>query len=507
MKKTLYCPPFLEIVWKTINKAVTDPQKDMISSFYITTARGTGKTTTIIKLLCYYALKYKLLINIIKKTEAKLEEIFEQIISTFLTDFGIEARYHHKRRRLEINNTVFRGYTLNKEHMKQKEVPTGLAILLDKELVINWSDEVAPDIDHSLLAIFEQSQKTSSERFVPKINIYSSNPWVKANYFVSKWFKGSLWNRNLATTKPYYVNKIEKDICYIAASIYANPKCPESDFKTYWDTTEHSQAQRDIVIYGLPGADNGQVFDAFYKMSYVDFKQDFMRYVVGIDIGWTNVSSNGGATVMEVFKFSDKYGISGVLEYYHHNKTKYIDSVTQQTYMLTKLHDYLKKNVADPNRCLVEVKIDGGTDSSINKYFEKEWREKFQEDIQHTVIFITVNTGAKRTWRLKDRYDWINAMLALNKIHVEYKLQPHLYSDLESAVYKDTTIGIEKDPTLEHQFSDTVMALCYSVIGKHNIWGKAWREFEKRKNKWANHQQLTYSLEQTKEETFPLTNE
>lgn len=186
MKKILYCPPFLKIVWKTIDSALHNPdKKTLITSFYIMTARGTGKTTTIIKILCYYALKYKLLINIIKKTENKLEEIFAQIISTFKSDFNVDVYYHHKRRQLIINDTLFRGYTLNKDHMKQKEVPTGLAILFDKELVINWSDEVSPDIDANLLRILEQSQKTSSEKYVPKISIYSSNPWVKADYFIA----------------------------------------------------------------------------------------------------------------------------------------------------------------------------------------------------------------------------------------------------------------------------------------------------------------------------------
>ena len=242
-------------------------------------------------------------------------------------------------------------------------------------------------------------------------------------------------------------------------------------------------------------------------MDYVDLKQDFLFYVVGIDIGWTTTSSNGGATVMEVFKVSDKYGVSGVLEYYHHNKDIMIDSVRQQSYLLEKLYNYLAKQIADKDKCVVYVRIDGGTDTNINKYFEKEWREKYNDRIKHRVFFQVITTGNKRSWKLKDRYDWINAMLSLNKIRINYPIQPHLYSDLESAVYKDTTINVEKDPTLEHQFSDTIMSLCYACIGFHNKWSRLWRDFEKRKNKFHNKNQSTYSLDMTKEETHPLMNE
>ena len=53
----------------------------------------------------------------------------------------------------------------------------------------------------------------------------------------------------------------------------------------------------------------------------------------------------------------------------------------------------------------------------------------------------------------------------MNKILVSDRVQPHLAQDLESAVYKDATVNVEKDPQMDHTFSDTVMALCYAGIG------------------------------------------
>ncbi len=67
-------------------------------------------------------------------------------------------------------------------------------------------------------------------------------------------------------------------------------------------------------------------------------------------------------------------------------------------------------------------------------------------------------------------------------------MQPHLYSDLESAVYKEqTTINIEKDPVMEHEFSDTIVGgLSYAVIGKAKIWLDGWNQRRKLKEKQAN---------------------
>jgi hypothetical protein len=42
--------------------------------------------------------------------------------------------------------------------------------------------------------------------------------------------------------------------------------------------------------------------------------------------------------------------------------------------------------------------------------------------------------------------------------------------DLESAIYKDSALGIEKDPVMEHEYSDTIIGgLSYSVIGRAKI--------------------------------------
>ena len=39
--------------------------------------------------------------------------------------------------------------------------------------------------------------------------------------------------------------------------------------------------------------------------------------------------------------------------------------------------------------------------------------------------------------------------------------------DLESAVFKETVANIEKDPVMEHEYSDTIVGgLSYAMIGR-----------------------------------------
>ena len=120
--------------------------------------------------------------------------------------------------------------------------------------------------------------------------------------------------------------------------------CPESDLKTNMETTKGNKTQQGIVLLGLPGALNGQIFDNFRFMKYEPFGDSYFRFYGGIDIGWTTSSGNGGATVLELFKWDVEKGIQGVLEYYHHNKKQFISSSSQQTAILTKLCNYLNQN-------------------------------------------------------------------------------------------------------------------------------------------------------------------
>ncbi|MBQ5584523.1 MAG: hypothetical protein IIU74_07270 [Ruminiclostridium sp.] len=60
--------------------------------------------------------------------------------------------------------------------------------------------------------------------------------------------------------------------------------CPETVLKNFVETTKGDKKYRDIILLGLPGAVNGQVFDNFRFMTYKPFPT-FERYFGGIDIG------------------------------------------------------------------------------------------------------------------------------------------------------------------------------------------------------------------------------
>lgn len=398
-------------------------------------------------------------------------------------DFGIDIHLNQSKGEIEFGESTIKVFTLNKEHMKQKEVPTGISIKYTKKAVINLVDECSPDIDYQLWSVFEQSQKSGDDQ-IPKVTIFMSNPWVRGDYFVSKWFKALQWTRIDGMNPPYYKVFTYKKTTYIGASLFANPMCPSTDVQTYLDTTSYNQNQRDIVIFGIPGASNGQVFDNFYKMEWKPLEH-WTCYYGGIDIGWTTIAGDGGATTCELFKFDGNNGIEGCMEYYHHNKDAFIDSAKQQTYILDKICNFLS---TQHNSLPCIIKIDSGSDSSIATHFANEWNQKFAHRVQNKVIFLPISASMKQHWRLKDRYDWINQALAMSKVMVNPRTQPHLYSDLEGAVYDDVKVNIEKDPTMMHQFSDTIMALAYAVFEAHQSWLAGWKLFEKKKQQLAkNH--------------------
>ena len=445
--------------------------------FFIITARGTGKTTTLLKMLGYFCYNFPFVINIVKKTWSKCLEFIDQLQEIMVNDYGISTKFNQSKRRMEFGQSIIRVFTLNKEHMKQKEVPTGISIEYTKKAVINIVDECSPDIDYGLWSVFEQSQK-AGEDTIPKTTFFMSNPWVRGDYFISKWFKETQWTRHDGMTDPFYKVVVDGKSTYIGASLFANPMCPSTDLQTYWDTTEFNKNQRDIVIFGIPGAANGQVFDNFYKMQFFKVSDDFNFYIGGIDVGWTTVAGDGGATTLELFKFHQHEGLQGVLEYYHHNKDGMIDSSHQQSYMLERLYVYLSRH-ADHKPCTMYVDV--GADTSIAGHMAEEWMRLYGAKCEHSVIFLPVTYSMKQHWKLKDRYDWINVCLAMNKILVSQNLQPHLAQDLESAVYKDATVNVEKDPQMDHNFSDTIMALCYAGIGYYKTWLTGWKLWEKRK--------------------------
>ena len=450
--------------------------KNYIPNFLICTARGTGKTTSTIKIIEGLLYNQKWLINIIKKTESKLIAFIQQFIQTAKKDLNLDLKYNSSKNEMRFGDSLIRGYTLNGEKLSvEKNPPTGLIIDQWADGVLNIFDECAPDLKPELVNVLIQSVKTDFFNPTPKMNLFMCNPWVSSNYYINKWNSNLHWTRDIAKTTPYFASKTIDGWCYIGASIFANPMCPESDLKTYWETTKGDSKARDIVILGIPGALNGAVFDNFRYMRFTDFKDDFSRYFGGIDIGWTQASGNGGATVLELFKYNKEKGLQGCLEYYHHNKTNFISSAAQQTAMLTKLFNYLVSHEEECRNKFVWISVDIGGDGNVHRMFQQEWDNLFKDKCPARVGFYPVSSGMKNQWKLYDRYRWINKCLFFSYIQVSKQYQPHLYMDLESAVYKETVNNIEKDPVMEHEYSDTIIGgLSYSVIGRAKEWLNFW---------------------------------
>ena len=478
---TIHYPPFLEPLYENLKKMITH-QKTYIPNFLICTARGTGKTTSTIKILEGVLYEQRWLINIIKKTEAKLIAFIQQVIQTAKVDLGVDLKYNSSKNEMVFGNCLIRGYTLNGEKLSvEKNPPTGLVIDQWAEGVLNIFDECAPDLKPDLVNVLLQSIKTDFFKPVPKMNLFMCNPWVASNYYINKWSSNLGWTRTKAKESPYFASKVSDGWCYIGASIFANPMCPESDLKTYWETTSGDKRARDIVLFGLPGSISGAVFDNFQFMRYQDFGSNFSRYFGGIDIGWTQASGNGGASVLELFKYDKQAGVQGVLEYYHHNKTNFISSAAQQTAMLTKLYNYLVSHQDEAVGKFVCINVDIGGDGNVHRMYQQEWNASFASSCPARVNFYPVSTGMKNQWKLYDRYKLINKCLYFSFVQVSKEYQPHLYMDLESAVFKETVANIEKDPVMEHEYSDTIVGgLSYAMIGRAKEWLNLWNMYRKR---------------------------
>lgn len=456
--KAVNYPTFLKPLI-TILENIRNNKENKITDIIAITCRSSGKTTTALNSICALADK-PILVNVVKKTFQKLTEIFKQIKSTILYLYDEDVKWNKSTRELRIKNMVFRGYTLNTSHLKGKEKVTGIGTENWMDVIINLFDEVAPDLDKDFVNQFIQSQKSPIEKKVEKINLFFANPWVESNYYIADWLKNTHWTREKALTEPYYQHTYKEYKCYIAASIRANPLCPIEDLKTLLHTAQNDTRMEDITILGLPGASSGQVFDNFTKMKWIDFGFVFDKYVGGIDIGWTDTGNKGGATTMEVFKWNYKYGMNGCLEYYHHNKDYPLSQTKQQTLMLEKLCEFLMQ---EHNNKDVYIKIDGGTGNHLGILFQDEWDKHFAHKVQNLVEF-SVAVSGKLKWKKNDRYTWINHCLGYNFLQVNSSIQPHLYSDLESAVYEEKKYKVEANPDIAHEFTDTIMALTYAAM-------------------------------------------
>lgn len=476
--KTIHYPPFLKPLI-TILENIKNNVDNEITDIIAITARNSGKTTTSISALMNYT-QLPILVNFGKKTFQKLQEIFKQVSSSISYYLEQDMVWNQSKRELKINKMVFRGYTLNTEKMKRKEKITGIGTENWMIAIINIFDEVAPDLDHSLVSQFIQSQKSPIGTKIQKINLFFANPWVESNYYIKDWLKHTHWTREKALTAPYYVHVKDNHKLYIAASVRANPLCPIEDLKTLIQQANNDKYMEDITILGLPGATSGQVFDNFKKMKYSNWKSHFQRYIGGIDIGWTDTANKGGATTMELFKWNYVKGMNGVLEYYHHNADMVFSQQAQQTRMLEKLYQFLLKENNDKD---VYIKIDGGTGNHLGRIFQEEWDAKYANKVRNFVEF-SVAVSGKLRWKKNDRYIWINTCLGYNFLQVSKVLQPHLYSDLESAVYEEKKYKVESVPDVAHEFTDTIIAITYAaMIGEGGRrWLDDWISFTKKDN-------------------------
>ena len=68
-----------------------------IPNFLICTARGTGKTTSTIKLLEYFLYNQPFVVNVIKQTDRKLFAFINQIIQSVKADLRINVSYNQHR--------------------------------------------------------------------------------------------------------------------------------------------------------------------------------------------------------------------------------------------------------------------------------------------------------------------------------------------------------------------------------------------------------------------------
>jgi hypothetical protein len=69
------------------------------------------------------------LINIVKKTTAKLIQFVQQIIQSAKRDLNIDLKYNQSKNEMKFGQSLIRGYTLNGDKLSvEKNPPTGLII-------------------------------------------------------------------------------------------------------------------------------------------------------------------------------------------------------------------------------------------------------------------------------------------------------------------------------------------------------------------------------------------
>ncbi len=461
-------PPLLTTLCNDLER-ISRGDKPVNPNYLVITARNTGKTTTTLSVICslFPFAKKPIRVNIFKPRQQRLYEIVEDI-QNILSSFGYTYKFNKGDMRITCGNLTIRCFLANETNKTM--TATGISIPLDILGVVNLFDEVQ-DIHPRLASQYLGSMKTRDE--TPRLNIYLGNPWSPSNTWVRRWTIGMKdWNEELGSKPPYFREKVVGDTCYIGASIFANPLCPETLINSIIDSNSYDQTLTAINIFGCMGVGQGRIFD---NMNDVYKPEQFIAgswITCGVDIGWTDIKANGGATCMEAFLFSASWGMCGIDEYYHHNEEQIINGDVQRRLILDHIEKLWKKY-----QKRIMVYVDDGGGDNIHTAFAKEWKQRNIVGAQ--VYFFGVTTSQKIKWKVYDRITFINQALGIHAIQVSRSFQPHLYDDLRGAVWKEKpTILVEQNPEPEHKYTDTIIGgLSYCLITSG---GKAFLE------RWKN---------------------
>lgn len=429
--------------------------------YKLCTARYTGKTFTTMMLASLALLNNdNIAVIIMRRTFNDATNSIDEIIKGTKARFGIQLNMNMTTLTGKVGTNNLIGIPVNIEKQKNSNYKLGQTTFYNTKFVIEIYDE-AHVID-SELALHASSSFRFDNTDGMKIKFWFSNPWVASDPYVKEVMDATQWTRedseNAIKGKGQNFRWVAQgDVYYGAANIYANPLLPK-DLLVKAEAIKDNRT-RDIYIHGLAGALTGLVYtNATLLPEYFDFDDDYDFLIAGIDIGWTQIDKSGGATVLEVFKFSYKYGISGIFEYYHHNKNGMIPEKEQREKIARELAKIFKKN-----KKKIFVNVDSGQGAEINKYFAQELY-RIEKGMTNAIIFSNMTASDKTKWPNYDRVLQTDFLIAENKIYIDPKIQPNLYASINSATWKNRdTLSEGVAPEREHKYTDVLHAMEYSL--------------------------------------------
>ena len=468
IKKELQVSEFLEPILDAF-KAIVDGGKPKYRQYKLCTARYTGKTYTTMMLASLILLKAKnVAVVIMRKTFQDATNSMKEIISGTRDKFDINVNLNMTLLSGDVNGNYLRGVAVNGDKQKGHNYKLGQETFYNTKYIIEIYDETHV-IDEEL-ALHASSSFRFDHADGIKLKFYFSNPWVATNWFVKEVMDATGWDKemseNAITGKgKNFIWKADGDTLYGSANIFANTLLPLDIQREALSIKD--LRTKDIYVHGLAGALTGLVYTNSSLMpDYIDFDRDYDFLVAGIDIGWTKIDKSGGATVLQVFKYSLKYGFSGIFEYYHHNKNGMIPEKEQRMVIVRKLAEIFKREGKH-----IFVTVDGGQGNEVANYFWQEL-QRHNRALMKYIIFTNMTARDKTLWINYDRAIQIDFLLSENKIYLHKDIQPNLYNSIMSATWKDTsTLSEGVLPEREHKFTDVLNAMEYAF---HKVFRNSW---------------------------------